>query len=90
MADFMADKWITGCVLQGCKQHFGSSRWQFDADQPKRKRTDVNAMVQATGFSHRCEQQADDLLAFQGFEKLPDAFPVGGHAGAKVGSGGKD
>jgi hypothetical protein len=30
------------------------------------------------------------LLAFRGFEKLPDAFPVGGHAGAKVGSEGKD
>jgi hypothetical protein len=30
------------------------------------------------------------LLAFGGFEKLPDAFPIGGHAGAKVGPEGKD
>ena len=27
-------------------------------------------MTQATGFFHRCKRQADDLLAFRGFEKL--------------------
>jgi hypothetical protein len=42
MADFMADKWITSCVVQGCQQRFGFSRWQFDADQSKRKRTDID------------------------------------------------